>query len=99
MLLQAPDSIGSDVTGALRRASAGRHRVIDQRPGRRHTPIMSPMPRRQFLTATAGALAGSGSLNFLSGLPRVAAEEAALPPAMVKFSPEMEPLVRLLAEF
>lgn len=59
---------------------------------------MNALPRRRFLTAAAGALAGAGQVPFWSGLPRVSAQEAALPAGLVRFRPEMEPLVRLLAE-
>jgi len=59
---------------------------------------MNALPRRRFLAATAGAFAGAGELNFLRGLPRVSAQEAAVNPNLVRFRPEMEPLVRLLAE-
>jgi hypothetical protein len=56
--------------------------------------------RRQFLktSATAAAWLGVGDLSVLSRLPRVSAAEAALPPRAVQFSPEIEPLVRLLEE-
>src|SRR5262249_48637901 len=69
--------------------------------------IMSPssamnpaLPRRSFLkpAATVGALAGIGDLDFLSGLPRVSAAEARLDPRAVQFSPDVEPLVRLLED-
>lgn len=50
--------------------------------------------RRGFLATTVG----TGALGFLSQLPRVSAEEAKLDPAMVRFRPEIEPLVRLLEE-
>jgi len=56
--------------------------------------------RRQFLRASAAttAVLGLGDLGFLSRLPRVSAAEAAVPPPVVRFSPEIEPLVRLLEE-
>ena len=41
----------------------------------------------------AGAL---GGLGFLSHLPRLSAEEAKVDPGMVRFLPEIEPLVRLI---
>jgi hypothetical protein len=59
---------------------------------------MNALPRRHFLATTAGALAGLGNLDFVSGLPRVTAAEADVDPKMVRFRPEMEPLVKLLAE-
>ncbi len=59
---------------------------------------MNPLPRRHFIAAAAGTLAGLGNLDFLSRLPRVSAAEAGMDPGMVRFLPEMEPLVRLLAE-
>ncbi|MSU47899.1 MAG: hypothetical protein EXS37_02200 [Opitutus sp.] len=60
----------------------------------------TPLPRRSFLrtAATAGALAGLGDLAFLVGLPRVSAAEAKLDPKAVRFTPEIEPLVRMLED-
>ena len=60
----------------------------------------APLPRRSFLktAATAGSLVGMGELGFLAGLPRVSAAEAKLEARQVQFSPEIEPLVRLLEE-
>src|SRR5436309_8988958 len=56
--------------------------------------------RRQFLktAAVAGATAGLGDFSFLRCLPRVAAEEAKLDSKMVRFHPDIEPLVRFLEE-
>ncbi|BCU79288.1 hypothetical protein [Luteolibacter sp. LG18] len=55
--------------------------------------------RRGFLsTTTQGALLGAGSLGFLSKLPLVSAAEARVDPGMVRFLPEIEPLVRLLED-
>ncbi|HEV7868863.1 MAG TPA: twin-arginine translocation signal domain-containing protein [Chthoniobacteraceae bacterium] len=56
--------------------------------------------RRSFLktTGSAGALAALGNLGFLSRLPTVTAAEATLEPRMVRFHPDIEPLVRLLEE-
>ena len=56
--------------------------------------------RRSFLksTGSAGALAFLGNLGFLSKLPAVSAAEAALEPRMVRFHPDIEPLVRLTRE-
>jgi len=60
--------------------------------------MKTPLPRRSFLgkTAAATALISLGDLGLLSRLPRVSAEEAKLDPKFVQFSPEIEPLVRLL---
>jgi len=44
------------------------------------------------------ALLGLGDLGFLSRLPQVSAAEAAVPPNIVRFSPEIEPLVRFLED-
>ena len=54
--------------------------------------------RRSFLTSVtgAGALTALGHLGILSRLPSVSAEEAKMPPHLVRFHPEIEPLVRLL---
>ena len=61
---------------------------------------MSTRPeRRRFLkTAGAGALLGLGDLGFLGRLRPVSADEAKLDPAVVRFRPEIEPLVALLEE-
>src|SRR5882762_4829386 len=61
---------------------------------------MRSTTRRRFLktSAAAGALFGLGDLGFLSRLPRVSAAEAQLGPGAVRFSPEIEPLVRLLED-
>ena len=55
------------------------------------------IPRRSFLKA-AGAFTALGDLGFLSRLPAVSAEDAALDPHFVRFHPEIEPLVRLLED-
>jgi len=56
--------------------------------------------RRSFLKTAAGssALFALGDLGFLAGLPSVSAAEAKLPPNLVRFDPEIEPLVRLLED-
>ena len=56
--------------------------------------------RRSFLTSAtgAGALTALGQLGFLGRLPAVSAAEAKLPPHLVRFHPEIEPLVRLLED-
>ena len=56
--------------------------------------------RRHFLqtAAAGGALVGLGDLGFLSQLRPVSADEARLDPKVVRLSPEIEPLVRLLEE-
>ena len=56
--------------------------------------------RRHFLkqsVATATTL-GLADLGFLSRLPRVSAAEASMPAEIVRFRPEIEPLVRLLED-
>ena len=58
------------------------------------------MKRRTFLRTTtgAGALAALGDLSFLSQLRPVSAAEAKLDSRLVRFHPDIEPLVRLLEE-
>src|SRR5215467_12070330 len=58
------------------------------------------MKRRSFfkLTAGVGCLGALGELGFLSRLPLVSAAEANLDPKVVRFHPEIEPLVRLLED-
>lgn len=59
----------------------------------------SDWTRRGFLsTTTQSALLGAGALGGLLRLPLVTAAEAKLSPAMVRFLPEIEPLVRLLED-
>ncbi|WP_035615478.1 hypothetical protein [Haloferula sp. BvORR071] len=61
--------------------------------------MKSDWTRRGFLTtATQGTLLGAGGLEFLSRLPMVSAQEAKVDPTMVRFLPEIEPLVRLLED-
>jgi hypothetical protein len=61
---------------------------------------LSDFSRRSFLnaTSTAAAIAGMSQLGFLSGLPRVSAQEAKPDPKMVRFDGEIEPLVRLVED-
>jgi hypothetical protein len=47
---------------------------------------------------TAGVLASVGDFAFLKGLPTLAADEARVTPKTVQFSPEIEPLVRLIED-
>src|SRR5882724_1899419 len=56
--------------------------------------------RRRFLKTAvmAGATVGLGDFSFLRGLPRVAAEEAKMDSKMVRFHPDIEPLVRFLED-
>ncbi len=56
--------------------------------------------RRGFLqnAAAGGTLIGLGDLGFLSRLRPVSAREASLDPEIVRFQPEIEPLVQLLEE-
>src|SRR6266498_4802592 len=56
--------------------------------------------RRRFLrtTATVSALSGLGELGFLSQLRPVSAGEANLNPDIVRFNPEIEPLVRFIED-
>lgn len=53
------------------------------------------LPRRQFLHTTT---AGAAALAFLSRLPSVSAAEAKVDPSIVRFHPDIEPLVRLLED-
>jgi hypothetical protein len=56
--------------------------------------------RRSFLktSALAGAGLGLGDFSFLGTLPRVSADEVAGARDVVRFSPDIEPLVRLLED-
>src|SRR6266850_621836 len=59
----------------------------------------APTRRRFLKTAiTAGATVGLGDFSFLQCLPRVAAAEAKMDSKMVRFHPDVEPLVRFLEE-
>lgn len=62
---------------------------------------MTTIPtRRRFLhtSAATGLAWGLGDLGFLSRLPSVSAEEAKTDPRIVRFQPDIEPLVRLIEE-
>ena len=54
------------------------------------------LPRRRFLQTIVGssALIDQSGLPFMGRLPQVSAQEAQVNPASVRFSPEIEPLVR-----
>jgi hypothetical protein len=62
--------------------------------------MFSDTSRRDFLrTGSLGTLmAALGDVSFLAGLPRVSAADAAPDPKIVRFSPEIEPLVRLIED-
>ncbi len=55
------------------------------------------LTRRGFVAAGLGA-AAAGSFDFLHALPRVTAEDVKAKPDLVRFSPDMEPLVQLIEE-
>ncbi len=61
---------------------------------------MNALNRRRFLTSSAGLGLGiaGGALGLLDGFRSVSAAEARLEPRLVRLSPEIEPLVRLLEE-
>jgi hypothetical protein len=56
--------------------------------------------RRRFLqtTTAAAAAAGISQLDFLAKLPRVSAQEAQPDPKIVRFTSDIEPLVRLIED-
>jgi len=58
------------------------------------------IPRRSFLrtAVSTGALAALGDFGFLAQLPSVSAAEAVADTHLVRFHPEIEPLVRLLED-
>jgi len=56
---------------------------------------MNGHPSRRHVLQTGAA---AGAFGFLSRLPSVRAEEAALDPKQVQFRPEIEPLIRLIEE-
>jgi hypothetical protein len=62
--------------------------------------MFTPITRRSFMSRTvaAGAVAGLGEFAFLQGLPSLRADEAKVSPKTVQFSPDIEPLVRLLED-
>jgi len=61
---------------------------------------MSKWNRRDFVStsAKAGMLAGLGNFTFLNGLPPVSADEVRPQRDMVRLSPDIEPLVRLIED-
>src|SRR5439155_2750668 len=64
------------------------------------TAMNAATTRRHFLKTAAGtgALLGLGDLGFLSRLRPVSAAEAKLEPDIVRFNPDIEPLVRFLED-
>jgi hypothetical protein len=62
--------------------------------------MSTPINRRGFVTGslTAAAAAGLTDFAFLNTLPAIAADEAKATPKTVQFSPDIEPLVRLLED-
>lgn len=62
--------------------------------------MFTPFTRRQFVGRTLGlgALAAVGELSFLRGLPHVRAADVDVSPATVRFTPDIEPLVRLIED-
>ncbi len=62
--------------------------------------MFSAITRRDFVSQSlkAGVLAGLGDFAFLNRLAPVSAAEAKLLPGKVRFSPEIEPLVRLIED-
>ncbi len=56
--------------------------------------------RRRFLQSTTAAVAAAGmsQLDFLGKLPRVSAQEAQPDPKIVRFTSDIEPLVRVIEE-
>jgi hypothetical protein len=59
----------------------------------------APRPtRRFFLTATGGAALGAGEWAGLLPLSPAGADEAMVTPDLVRFGPELEPVVRLIEE-
>ena len=62
--------------------------------------MLPSLPRRRFLQTLvgSGALIDQFGIPFLGRLPQVSAQEAQVNPASVRFSPEIEPLVKLLEE-
>src|ERR1043166_9617508 len=75
-----------------------------KQPGEPYSPYRSFAmsiwtTRRSFIkTAATAAAFGLGDLAFLDRLPRLTAQEANLDPKVVRFHPEIEPMVRLLEE-
>ncbi len=62
--------------------------------------MFRPLTRRDFVARSlqTSAVAAIGDLAFLRGLPAVAADEAQVTPRTAQFSPEIEPLVRLIED-
>jgi hypothetical protein len=62
--------------------------------------MFTPLTRRQFVGRSIGlgALAAVTDFPFLRGLPHVSAAEVNLTPATVRFTPDIEPLVRIVEE-
>src|ERR1051326_157538 len=88
-----------DATPTSRLSRVRRWRIVRQRLSNRAAPMNALPTRRQFLKATvAGSACLGADIGFLSRLRPVSAAEAALETEMVRFRPEIEPLVRLLED-
>jgi hypothetical protein len=61
---------------------------------------MSSPTRREFLSrsAAAGAFAGAVDFAFLHNLPSLSAQDVGNPRSVVRLSPDIEPLVRLIED-
>src|ERR1051326_1937030 len=93
----------AQVAGRISSALPWRGRHVIFATGATDEPFKAMTPfinRRRFLrtTATVSALSGLGELGFLSRLCPVSAGEADLNPEVVRFNPEIEPLVRFWGE-
>jgi hypothetical protein len=62
--------------------------------------MFRPITRRSFVSGSlkVGAVAGLGDFAFLGTLPSLRADEAKVTPKLVQFNPDIEPLVRLIAD-
>lgn len=62
--------------------------------------MSSPITRRDWMTRSArvGLVAGLGDFTFLKGLPAVSADDVRPARNMVRLSPDIEPLVRLIED-
>ena len=60
--------------------------------------MSGPLTRRSFVAGGLAATAALADLSFLGSLPVLSARDVKADPKLVQFSPDIEPLVRLIEE-
>src|SRR3989442_12738640 len=88
------------MAGGAKRISSWPPRVAPDTIFTRGRVIMSQVNRRKFLTRAAqvGAVAAVGDFAFLKNLPPLSAQDVRTPRDMVRYGPDIEPLVRFIED-